>query len=264
MSFHEKIFHYIVDSLHKFKPQPKAAREKLLNCKIISHRGEHDNKTVLENTVESFEKALAANVWGIEFDIRWTKDLIPVVFHDVHLGRLFRNKTKIAEIKFSELRTRFPLIPSLAEIVEKFGGRTHLMVELKKEIYPQPKQQMQTLETIFSHLSPIKDFHFISIHPEIFDDLAFLPTQALLPIATLGYKRKSRLSFKKDYGGVLGHYQFLSGYRINRHLLHSHKVGVGFIASKNSLYRELNRGVEWIFSNNAVYLQQIIKQELAR
>lgn len=260
----EKIFHFLVDGFHKITPRPTATKDKLLHCKIISHRGEHDNKKILENTMIAFDEVLAAKVWGIEFDIRWTSDLIPIVFHDSDLWRLFHDKAKVSEVSFKDLKTKYPLIPSLADVVEQYGGKLHLMIELKKEIYPQPEQQMQTLKNILAKLTPIEDFHFISIHPEVFDYATFLPTQALLPIALTSYKNKSHLSFKKDYGGILGHYQFLSRYRINRHLFENHKIGVGFIASKNSLFRELNRGVEWIFSNDAVYLQRIVDEELKR
>jgi len=34
-------------------------------------------------------------------------------------------------------------------------------------------------------------------------------------------------------------------------------VGTAYIKSKNSLFRELNRGVEWVFSNNAIEIQSI-------
>jgi glycerophosphoryl diester phosphodiesterase len=39
-------------------------------------------------------------------------------------------------------------------------------------------------------------------------------------------------------------------------------TGTGYIRSKNSLFRELNRGVEWIFSNHAVKLQSIYNSML--
>jgi hypothetical protein len=35
----------------------------------------------------------------------------------------------------------------------------------------------------------------------------------------------------------------------------------GFIASKNSLYRELNRGVEWVFTNDALKLQAMLSDK---
>jgi glycerophosphoryl diester phosphodiesterase len=40
------------------------------------------------------------------------------------------------------------------------------------------------------------------------------------------------------------------------------KMGTGYIGSKNCLFRELNRGIEWIFSNNAADLQKIVQHLL--
>ncbi|HAT9008000.1 TPA: glycerophosphodiester phosphodiesterase, partial [Legionella pneumophila subsp. pneumophila] len=34
--------------------------------------------------------------------------------------------------------------------------------------------------------------------------------------------------------------------------------GVGFVDSKNSLYRELNRGVKWLFTNEAININQYL------
>ena len=77
-------------------------RTRLMDCRIISHRGEHDNRNVFENTLKSFDKALESGIFGIEFDLRWTKDLKPVVFHDGNTKRLFKkNLTPINGILFS-------------------------------------------------------------------------------------------------------------------------------------------------------------------
>ena len=42
-----------------------------------------------------------------------------------------------------------------------------------------------------------------------------------------------------------------------KHKMENQKVGTAYIKSKNSLFRELNRGVEWVFSNNAIEIQSI-------
>jgi glycerophosphoryl diester phosphodiesterase len=39
-------------------------------------------------------------------------------------------------------------------------------------------------------------------------------------------------------------------------------LATGYVNSKNCLFRELNRGVEWIFSDNAVELQKVVNQLL--
>ena len=87
----EKCLHRGVDLFYEKMPQSFPDTEKLKQCKIISHRGEHDNKMVYENTIPAFDRVNEAGVWGIEFDIRWTKDLKPVVFHDRDLPRVFKS-----------------------------------------------------------------------------------------------------------------------------------------------------------------------------
>jgi len=42
------------------------------------------------------------------------------------------------------------------------------------------------------------------------------------------------------------------------------KIGVGYPKSKNNLFREINRGVEWIFSNDAVEVSGILQTELKK
>ncbi|WP_237759234.1 hypothetical protein [Legionella erythra] len=38
------------------------------------------------------------------------------------------------------------------------------------------------------------------------------------------------------------------------------QVGVGFIDSKNSLYRELNRGIRWVFTNRAEHISALLSK----
>jgi glycerophosphoryl diester phosphodiesterase len=87
----EKCLHQGVDLFYEKMPQSFPDTEKLEQCKIISHRGEHDNKMVYENTIPAFDRVNEASVCGIEFHIRWTKDLKPVVFHDRDLQRVFKS-----------------------------------------------------------------------------------------------------------------------------------------------------------------------------
>ncbi|MGD8449582.1 MAG: glycerophosphodiester phosphodiesterase family protein, partial [Desulfobacterales bacterium] len=85
----------VVDFLYARLTQPIPDKEVLKCCKIVSHRGEHDNKTVFENTISAFDRVKKAGAWGIEFDIRWTKDLQPVVFHDTNLQRVFKSDIEV-------------------------------------------------------------------------------------------------------------------------------------------------------------------------
>lgn len=251
----EKSYFSIIDLVFYLLPQPRPELALIRNCKIISHRGEHDNIKVFENTFEAFDHAVRAGVWGVELDIRWTSDLHPVVVHDADLLRVFNSPLVISEVKLSDLKKTFPVVPTLDEVIAKYGGSTHLMVELKKEDYPSPNEQNETLEKLFSHLKPAVDYHLISLEPEMFGKVPFAPNAALLPVAELNMEKLSQASVSNNYGGFTGHYFMLRSLYLKRHHEVEQKIGTGFINSKNALFRELNREVDWIFSNNAVCLQ---------
>jgi glycerophosphoryl diester phosphodiesterase len=51
---------------------------------------------------------------------------------------------------------------------------------------------------------------------------------------------------------------------LKKHRKLKQKLATGYVNSKNCLFRELNRDVEWIFSDNAVELQQIVNQLLQK
>jgi glycerophosphoryl diester phosphodiesterase len=56
---------------------------------------------------------------------------------------------------------------------------------------------------------------------------------------------------------VAGHYLFLTNALMIKHRKRKQRIGTGFIDSRNALFRELNRGVDWIFSNKAVAMQRL-------
>ena len=141
----------ICDIIFAIIPQEMPSLDNLRKCKIISHRGQHDNKEILENTLNAFDIALnTKGIWGIEFDIRWTKDLFPVVFHDPDLLRLYGSKILISETKRSELKILFPQIPTLKDVVQRYGGKLHLMVEAKEELNIQPEKQNKILNNMLN------------------------------------------------------------------------------------------------------------------
>jgi glycerophosphoryl diester phosphodiesterase len=244
--------------LYSSYPQPFPDKKRLTDCRIISHRGEHDNRSVFENTLKAFDTALESGIFGIEFDLRWTKDLMPVVFHDGNTKRLFKKNININEISFSDLKASIPEIPSLAETISRYGNKLHLMVEMKEEFYPEPVYQAGVLKDLFSALEPAKDYHLISLSPGIFDIIDFLPETVFLPVARFNAVRISEIALKNNYGGIAGHYLLISDSMFKKHADKNQKIGTGFIGSQNSLFRELNRGAEWIFSNDAAKLQEIV------
>jgi glycerophosphoryl diester phosphodiesterase len=260
----EKTLIRCIDFIFMLLPRQSPGLDKLKACKIVSHRGEHDNISVFENTFAAFDRTLVQGTWGIEFDVRWTRDLQPVVAHDPDLKRVFGIETTIAAVEFDELRSQCSAVPLLSEVVATYGKQMHFMVELKEEIYPDPDRQNAIFKDCFAPLKPGADYHLMSLTPEMFDLITFVPPSTFIPIAMLDMARFSKLALEKKYGGVAGHYLLLTDAILKKHHQKDQLAGTGYPGSKNCLFREVNRGVEWIFSNNAGELQEIINRLLKK
>ena len=70
---------------------------------IIGHRGA--SAVAPENTIAAFREAIEAGADGIEFDVRLTKDGLPVIIHDSTLQRTGRLRSRVADLTWSELKT---------------------------------------------------------------------------------------------------------------------------------------------------------------
>ena len=97
---------------------------------IIAHRGAPGY--VKENTIESFEKAMALGADMIEFDVRRTKDNVLIVYHDGLIqGKPIKGLTyeEVSQIA----RNQGFDIPTVEEVLKCSRGKIKLDVELKEE-----------------------------------------------------------------------------------------------------------------------------------
>ena len=253
----ELVAQRVADFCFMLIPRRQPSIAVLRECRIVSHRGEHDNRRVRENTMAAFGAAVAAGVWGIEFDLRWTRDLHPVVIHDPTTGRVFDADLTIAELGLEELRRQIPEIPTLSEVVAAYGGNTHLMVELKPDQLGEDALKSARLAEIFSPLAAERDYHFLGLQPDLFELVAFAGKASCLLVAELQIEESSRQVIEQDYGGLCGQYLLLSDRLVRLHRAQGQKLGTGFPTSRYCFYRELNRGIDWIFTDDAVKLEAI-------
>jgi glycerophosphoryl diester phosphodiesterase len=249
-----------IDWIHAQLPPAGPDPRRLRSCRIISHRGEHDNLRVFENTLSAFDAAVEQGVWGIEFDLRWTQDLEAVVLHDPDLRRVFGQSQKVGDSRLQDLRRQCPQVPTLAEVIDRYGGKVHLMVEVKQEPYADPGRQNRILGDLFAALRPGEDFHLLSLAPKMFRLTPFAPPSACVPVARLNFPQLSRLALREGYGGIAGHFMVVGGGAVRRHHAAGQQVGTGYPRSLRVLVRELNRGVDWIFSNHAGEIQRLIRR----
>ena len=263
LQFLELLAQRLADIWFLLLPRRRPSQQALLDCRIISHRGEHDNQQVRENTMAAFARVAAAGIWGIEFDVRWTRDLQPVVIHDINTRRVFGVDLEVAAVSLLELQQQVPEIPTLEEVVTCFGSNTHLMVELKRDDLGAVASRAHRLGEIFATLEAEVDYHFLALQLDLFKLVEFSGHRACLPVAELNVGEFSREVLGSNLVGLSGQYLLLNQALIQRHHRQGQKLGAGFIASRFSLYRELNRGVDWIFTNHALKLGAI-RQELLK
>ena len=249
----------LIDGLFARLPGVRPPARRLQSAKIIAHRGIHDNRQIMENTLAAFEGATSAGIWGVELDLRWTRDGEAVVCHDPDLVRVFGIPAAVHSLTYTELRRRCPQVPRLAEVVDRFGKRLHLMIELKQAPGTAGQYPLHRLAEYLSPLRPVHDYHLMALIPALLESVDWNPA-ACLPIARLGVDAFSQLAMEKGYGGLCGHYALLRRCHLRRHHRRGQRIGTGFIASRASLYRELNRGVAWLFSNHAAEMQKLCEE----
>lgn len=106
--------------------------------RLIAHRGLFDRElSIPENTMIAFERAVSYG-FGIELDVRLTKDCEMVVFHDATLKRMCGVNKAVSELTYQEL-CRYPLdhtgqrIPRLEDVLKLVSGKVPLIIEIKAE-----------------------------------------------------------------------------------------------------------------------------------
>ena len=106
----------------------------------IAHRG--SSATHPENTHAAFDEALRTAIDGIELDVQETRDGVPVIHHDRSLRKLGGGGRRVASVDLRELRGldagtwfdprfRDERIPTLDEVLDRYGTRTLLLIEIK-------------------------------------------------------------------------------------------------------------------------------------
>ena len=125
----------------------------------IAHRGLHDaEKQIAENSISAFQQAIDCSL-AIELDIRFSADLVPMVFHDADLSRMTGRESPIGEITADEL-ARIKLknspdsIPSLQQVLTLINGQVPLIIELKPVSIPRAQAVAIIWEMLKSYDGP--------------------------------------------------------------------------------------------------------------
>ncbi|HUS24141.1 MAG TPA: glycerophosphodiester phosphodiesterase [Candidatus Binatia bacterium] len=244
------------DALYALRPLASVTPAQAARTRIVSHRGERDDRTVFENTFAAFDRLRGTGVHALECDVRWTADLVPVVYHDADLGRLHGDATPLRSLTADELRARRPEIPLLAELVRRYADEFHLMIEVKPEPYPDPPLQDRRLAEALAPALGTGRCHVLSLQPALFRHLPSLPAERTMSVARFDAAPLGAEALAARRGGFSTHYALLSRAAIGRHHAAGQCIGCGFPRSRAVLHREIARGVDYVFTNQALRLER--------
>jgi glycerophosphoryl diester phosphodiesterase len=141
---------------------------------IIGHRGAAG--THLENTRASLQAGIEADADILEFDVRLTKDKVPVLAHDPNLWRTHRipyfiNRITYGEIKKRTARSKHPVL-SLEDALKEFSGKIMLNLHVKRGA---AKIMMPILE---GYIKKPKDWDLFLLSSFFVRDLAYIRKRA--------------------------------------------------------------------------------------
>lgn len=256
MSDISHMLNHMANQLWRFAPGTASAIS-TDKVKIVAHRGAHGSGphgVLIENTLAAFDLCLQNSVWGVECDVHLTQDGEAVVHHDSHCGRLFnRPDIIIAETPFADLRKAIPDIPLLTEMVQRYAGQMHLMIEVKGSWREQPELPAR-IEQHLRNLTPTEDYHLLSLVPDHLQGFKNTPPSAFMDVAEFNTSEILRQNRALGHGAVAGSFALFSSKTIDQLQQQGVSVGTGMVENTAILNREIHRKVEWVFTNHVLQL----------
>jgi len=241
-------------------PRPVPDAERVSRARIIAHRGNTGLPAQpAENSLEAFDACRDLGIHGIEFDIQWTRDGVPVVLHDADTARVCGAPgIAVGEIGFDALRARHPQIPSLAEVVSRYRDSLHLMIELKTETLS--ARNVPKLLEVLGGLGPEADYHLLCLEPSALDLVRPIDPGAKIAVAEANTREIIAALPRHSLTRIAGHYLLITPAMRRRFAEQGIRYGVGMVPASNVLRRELALGSHWQFTNHAARLARALRR----
>lgn len=212
---------------------------------LLGHRGARATRTVPENTLASFDLALAHGCDGFEFDVRRTADGRSVICHDASI-----DGCSVTEATAEELNH----LPQLESILDRYAHKAFLDVELKVT-----GLESAVLHALQSH-PPSRGYVVSSFLPEVLQALSKL--DSTIPLGLICETPPQLAAWKTlpiEY--VIPHHTL-----VNQELgaaLHQEgkKIFVWTVNKRDEMYHFRDIGVDAIISDDTKLMVAILKTE---
>jgi len=216
---------------------------------LLGHRGAR--RAAPENSLSAFELALLHGCDGFEFDLRRSADGRCICCHDENFRKkqIAANSYEALQAALKEKkRVQHGLLPSLDDVISKFGGRAFLDIELK----------VPGIETCVADAVknlPTESYVVSSFLPQI---LQIIRRDA--PSVPLGFifDRNER---RRDWESlpceaVIPHFKLATSKLVEEIHAAEKKVFVWTVNQKREMQRFAEMGVDGIISDNTELLSR--------
>jgi glycerophosphoryl diester phosphodiesterase len=236
--------------------------ESLSRPVIFAHRGASAHAP--ENTVASFELAVAQGADAIELDVKLSADGHVIVHHDPTVDRTTNGKGKVKDLTLTELKKldaggffsenfQGEKIPTLEEVFQAVGKRTFINVELTN--YKTPRDHLVEAVCMLikkHHMQKrvIFSSFFASNLSKARSYLPDVPRGLLALDGVLG-------AWARSFGFVFGKYQALHPYltdmtqqEVSRVHRLNRRIHVWTVNKEEDMHRLFSWGVDGIFTDD--------------
>lgn len=245
---------------------------------ILGHRGA--SALAPENTLAAFARAIADGADGIEFDVRLSRDELPVVIHDDTLKRTGLIDRAVSELTAAELQkidvgswfgqrshqgaipnsSSGESLPLLSEVFELFSKLTGVLyVEMKCETQEGPALAAQVVRLVreyqLTERVVVESFDLASIH-EVKRVDSGVRTAALFepklsqPISTLRRLKMVDRALEWQADEIALHHTLASDAVVESSQKHGLEVVVWTVDNTSWIQRAKSLGVKALISND--------------
>jgi glycerophosphoryl diester phosphodiesterase len=210
---------------------------------LLGHRGARAIKSIPENTVASFDQALADGCDGFEFDVRLTGDGAAVICHDAESSGI-----EIARASVEDL----PGLPLLEDVLARYQDRAFLDVELK--VSGLEKITVELLRRYPARRGVVVS----SFLPEVLRD--FRKLEAQIPLGLI-CETKAELRRWSELPGeyVIPHYKLATASVIRELKAGAKKVVVWTVNGGEEMRRFVEDKVDGIISDDTSLLRRTVE-----
>jgi len=245
----------------------------------IAHRGA--SAAAPPNTLAAFEKAIELGADGIEFDVHFSADGVPVVIHDFTVDATTDGSGRVADLTLAQLKqldagTRFDpaftgeRIPTLDEVLEAvsgrrgWGGELLLNIELKttspgdngleRAVITLVEQHSLSRRVLFSSFNPFSLRRAKRIAPHI--PAGLLYDQGLsLPL------RRAWLAFLAPHEARHPHYKMVDARYMAWARRRGYRVNTWTVDDPAEMRRLVGLGVNGIITNVPDVLRSVLESQ---